>query len=211
MKVIKIIVSLLMLHFGESDLAISQKRTCVLNGPVSYEEVANSLSTYRNERAKLTSFILELADKHQLSYIQGKDLEDIDPFTVMGVFNRGMTDDNRKKLAAEIAAFLNVEVSPPESFEAIPILNNQKSWFFWGKRQRGDNDIDNLWALFDIAKQFADSGNEDEDEEFLSLYNKVAAQKGIRWNLTMGLYWIRPWFFPTLESQSQEYLASLSH
>ena len=174
-----------------------------------YEEVANSLSAYRYERAKLTSFILELADKYQLSYIQGKELEDIDPFTVMGVFNRGMTDDNRKKLAAEIAAFLNVKVSPPESFEAIPILNNQKSWFFWGKRQRGDNDIDNLWALFDIAKQFADSGNED-DEEFLALYNKVASQKGIRWNLTMGLYWIRPWFFPTLESQSQEYLASLS-
>lgn len=121
-----------------------------------------------------------------------------------------MTDSNRKKLAHELASFLEVEVPTPESFESIPLLNNQKSWFFWGKGQRGDDDIDNLWALFDIAKQFADSGNEDEDEEFLTLYNKVASQKGIRWNLTMGLYWIRPWFFPTLESQSQGYLASLS-
>ena len=113
-------------------------------------------------------------------------------------------------MATELANFLNVDVTVPDSFEAIPILNNQKSWFFWGKGKRNDDDIDNLWALFELAKDFADEKSEVVDTQFIELYNKVASQKGIRWNLTMGLYWIRPWFYPTLEKQSKDYLASLS-
>ena len=175
-----------------------------------YEDIANALSQYRENRPALIKFALALAEKYNLSYIQGKELDDIDPFTVMGIFNRGMTDDNRKKLASEIAQFLKVDTPAPISFEAIPILNNQNSWFFWGNGERNDDDIDNLWALFDVAKQYADDTAGEDSEDFLSLYNQVATQKGIRWNLTMGLYWIRPWFYPTLESQSQDYLASLS-
>lgn len=175
-----------------------------------YEEIANGLSEFRHNRTALVTWIQETANKFDLSYIQGNELEDIDPFTVMGMFNRGMTDENRKKVAMELAGFLSVDVAVPDSFEAIPILNNQKSWFFWGKGERNDDDIDNLWALFEVAKDFADEKTEDDGAQFIRLYNQVASQKGIRWNLTMGLYWIRPWFFPTLESQSQEYLASLS-
>lgn len=175
-----------------------------------YQAVADALSIYQDNRKPLIEFVLQLADKHELSYIQGKELEDIDPFTVMGVFNRGMTDDNRKKLAKEIALFLKVEEPTPNSFESIPLLNNQKSWFFWGKGERDDSDIDNLWALFEVAKHFADESESTDTEAFTTLYNQVASQKGIRWNLTMGLYWIRPWAYTTLESQSQEYLASLS-
>jgi 5-methylcytosine-specific restriction protein B len=29
----------------------------------------------------------------------------------------------------------------------------------------------------------------------------------VGWNLTMGLYWIRPWNFPTLDGQSQRYIS----
>ena len=85
-----------------------------------------------------------MADRFDLSYIKDKHLDDIDPFTVMGLFNRGITDDNRKAIAKELADFLGVDEaiakeladflgvdeSVPNSFEGIPILNNQKSWFF---------------------------------------------------------------------------------
>ena len=128
----------------------------------------------------------------------------------MGMFNRRMTDENRKKLASELANFLNIDVAVPDSFEAIPILNNRKSWFFSGKGERNDGDIDNLWALFEAAKDVADEKADNDNAQFIALYNQVASQKGIRWNLTMGLYWIRPWFYPTLEKQSKDYLASLS-
>jgi len=175
-----------------------------------YEDIADKLRKFSNKRKELTSFILSLAKKHELSYLHDKGLEDIDPFTVMGVFNRGITNDNRRTLALAIAEFLKVDTPVPDSFEAIPILNNQKSCFFWGMGKRSDHVIDELWTFFEIALNFANEDAGIAPEKFEEHYNIVAAHKGVRWNLTMGLYWIRPWFYPTLESQSQEYLASLS-
>lgn len=175
-----------------------------------YEAIADSLIAYADKRADLTKFVLELAKTHELSYLHDKGLEDIDPFTVMGIFNRGMTDENRQRLASDIADFLKVDIEIPATFEAIPILNNQKSCFFWGMGKRDDHVIDELWALFEVALKFSDDGEDVSLEDFEKHYDVVSAHKGIRWNLTMGLYWIRPWFYPTLESQSQAYLASLS-
>jgi 5-methylcytosine-specific restriction protein B len=175
-----------------------------------YESIADALLVYIDRRAELSSFIVDLAAKHKLSYLYDKGIEDIDPFTVIGLFNRGITNDNRQILAHAIAEFLGVDTQVPESFEAIPILNNQKSCFFWGMGKRSDNAIDELWALFKVALNFADEADDISPDKFEKFYNIVASHKGIRWNITMGLYWIRPWFYPTLESQSQEYLSALS-
>ncbi|KZN41038.1 McrB family protein [Pseudoalteromonas luteoviolacea] len=174
-----------------------------------YEAIANELSDYKNNRAALIDWMMTVAQKYDLSYIMGKNLEDIDPFTVMGIFNRNIRPDTRKEIAHELADFLQLDIPVPESFEAIPVLNNQRSWFFSSKEERGEEDINNLWALFDAARGLADENSED-DSVFVNLYNKVAAQHGIRWNLSMGLYWVRPWSFPTLEKQSKAYLATLS-
>lgn len=56
-------------------------------------------------------------------------LSDICPFTVFGLFNRRITDANRIAIASELAAFLKVETPVPNSFEGIPVVNNQRSWF----------------------------------------------------------------------------------
>lgn len=174
-----------------------------------YESFADKLLMYKNDRQTLTSFIIELANEHQLSYIIGKDLDDICPFTVMGIFNRGVTEKNRKTLASALAQFLSVDKPIPESFEAIPILNNQKSWFFTSEENRGVQDINNLWAVFESALIYADSQNENTQSIFSGLYNQVSSQLNVGWNLTMGLFWSRPWTYPTLDTQSRNYLASL--
>ncbi|TON64136.1 AAA family ATPase, partial [Vibrio parahaemolyticus] len=174
-----------------------------------YESFADKLLTYKSNRQALTAFIIELAKEYQLSYIIGKDLDDICPFTVMGIFNRGITEQNRKALASALAQFLSVDEPIPESFEAIPILNNQKSWFFAYEENRGKQDIDNLWSIFESALTYADSQNEDTQSSFSALYNQVSSQLGVGWNLTMGLFWIRPWAYPTLDTQSRDYLTSL--
>ena len=41
---------------------------------------------------------------------------------------------------------------------------------------------------------------------FISAYDNAMQRYGVGWNLIMGLYWIRPWNFPTLDSQSQRYI-----
>lgn len=171
-----------------------------------YQTIADNLLTFKNRRAELINFITKLADDFDLSYIKGKHQDDIDPFTTMGLFNRGITDDNRKAIAKSLADFLGVEEAVPASFEGIPILNNQKSWFFGFEDKRQDSDIDSLWMFFEKAIQFADTDNAEARPEFSSAYDRVAKQYGVGWNLTMGLYWMRPWNFVTLESQSQQYI-----
>jgi 5-methylcytosine-specific restriction protein B len=134
-------------------------------------------------------------------------LKDICPFTAMGIFNRGITDANRKAIASELASLLGVSEPVPDSFEGIPILNNQKSWFFGFDNKRQLDDIETLWEIFAQAIAFAESDDAEARSAFVSAYDNATQRYGVGWNLTIGLYWIRPWNFPTLDSQSQRYIS----
>jgi 5-methylcytosine-specific restriction protein B len=179
-----------------------------------YEAIADKLLLYRDKRDELIKGIHSIASKVEgLSNLQDQfqdgstgPLKDICPFTAMGIFNRGITDVNRKNIATELATFLGVEEVVPDSFEGIPILNNQKSWFFGFDNKRKSDDIDALWEIFARAITFSDSDNSDVRAGFISAYDSATERFGVGWNLTMGLYWIRPWNFPTLDGQSQRYI-----
>ncbi len=180
-----------------------------------YEAVANKLISFRDKRGELVAGIHAIAARVDgLSNLQDqfKDgttgpLKDICPFTTMGIFNRGITDPNRKTIASELAKFLGVEEPVPDSFEGIPILNNQKSWFFGFDNKRQPDDIDTLWEIFSEAIRFADSNDADNRSTFIKAYDYATQRFGVGWNLTMGLYWIRPWLFPTLDGLSQRYIS----
>lgn len=182
-----------------------------------YEAVADKLLTFRHRRDELIAGIHDIASKVScLSNLQDQfadgssgPLKDICPFTAMGIFNRGITDANRKAIARKLASLLEVSEPVPDSFDGIPILNNQKSWFFGFDNERQPDDIDILWEAFAQAIAFADAESDDAEARsaFVSAYDNAMQCYGVRWNLTMGLYWIRPWNFPTLDSQSQRYIS----
>jgi 5-methylcytosine-specific restriction protein B len=180
-----------------------------------YEAVADKLLTFRDRRDKLISGIHAIASKVDgLSNLKDQfgdgssgPLKDICPFTAMGIFNRGITDANRKAIASELANLLGVSEPVPDSFEGIPILNNQKSWFFGYDNKRQPDDIDTLWEAFAQAIAFAESDDADARSPFVTAYDNAAQRFGVGWNLSMGLYWIRPWNFPTLDGQSQRYIS----
>ncbi len=180
-----------------------------------YEVIADKLLLYRDKRDELIKGIHSIASKVEgLSNLQDQfqdgstgPLKDICPFTAMGIFNRGITDVNRKNIATELATFLGVEEVVPDSFEGIPILNNQKSWFFGFDNKRKSDDIDALWEIFARAITFSDSDDADIRADFISAYDNATERFGVGWNLTMGLYWVRPWNFPTLDGQSQRYIS----
>ena len=109
-------------------------------------------------------------------------------------------------IATEIARLLEVHVDAPESFEGIPQLNNQKSWFFGYSYGRGEGDIDALWHVFAAAREFADSGQSEQQEEFIRAYEAATKIRGVKWNLSTGLYWARPWDFPTLDAPSRDFM-----
>lgn len=180
-----------------------------------YEAVAEKLLAFKNDRAALVDGIHEIASRvNGLSYLQDKfadgttgPLKDICPFTAMGIFNRGITDANRKVIASEIAKLLGVDEPVPSSFEGIPVLNNQRSWFFHYENLRKADDIDALWDVFTTAAQFAKSEELDARQDFTAAYDEAIQRWGVAWNLSTGLYWAHPWDFPTLDRQSRKYIA----
>jgi len=178
-----------------------------------YEAMADKLLDFkekRNELVKEISRILDrtgFSDSYQDIYKNGISgpLKDICPFTIIGTLNRGIKDSNRQVIAGHLAEFLNIDEPVPESFGGIPVLNNLNSWFFNYEKDRPPDDIDSLWEIFEKAIEFSKS-DKDDRSAFVSAYDKVAPRKGVGWKLSMGLYWIRPWNFLTLDSKSQAYL-----
>ena len=179
-----------------------------------YEAVAEKLLTYADNRTPLIEGIHQIASRAPgLGYLQDKfpdgssgPLRDICPFTTMGTFNRSMTDANRKIIAGELAKLLGVTVPVPPSFEGIPVLNNQRSWFFAYADKRGAGDIDALWKVFVAANTMVQDDQTGTRDAFIQAYDEATQVWGVAWNLSTGLYWTHPWEFLTLDSQSRHYI-----
>lgn len=181
-----------------------------------YSAVAAKLLEYRADRKPLIDGIHAIAQEMAgLGYLQDRypeggtgPLRDICPFTAMGTFNRSMTDSNRSAIAGALAKLIGVEEEPPSTFEGIPVLNNQRSWFFRYGDKRGEGDIDKLWDLFAAAAALVESDQPDQRDQFIADYDAAIDVWGASWNLSTGLYWSHPWEFPTLDSNSRSFLTS---
>ena len=109
----------------------------------------------------------------QDQYVDGTKgfVRDICPFTTMGLFNRGHTDAKRKTIATELGKLLGVEEAVPDSFDGIPLLNLQSSWFFPFEKDREPDHINALWNVFEAAIKFADSDDDGARAEFAKAFD----------------------------------------
>lgn len=167
-----------------------------------YKEFAQRLTQFQKDRRRLLNLIYNNRDELLAKYLhdqggEGDLLEDIDPFTVFGLFNRGIKHENRINSAKLFKNILDIKADIPKDFEGIPVLNNQKSHFFGFRSHRGKNDIQNLWNLFIKVVN---------DENFEEEYNTVIKQFIIKVNITMGLFWIRPEKFLAFDRTNRQYL-----
>lgn len=179
-----------------------------------YTEFATKLRSYKKERKELIQKIQKVYDSIGIKLPkleQGGEPIDIDPFTVFGMFNKGITEANRISILEGIKGEFSVTAAVPDNFDGIPVLNNLKATFYYFIGGRDEQDIDNLWNLFDEALSFADKDDEANRRSFSEAYNKVIRQKGIRWNITMGLYWIRPYMFINLDSRNRWFMGNPEH
>ena len=176
-----------------------------------YTEFSDKLLAYRSDRTKLISK-LEVAYSAidmKLPKLDSTPVpNDIDPFTVFGLFNKGITDENRKRIIASLAEEFDVKAEQPSDFEGIPVLVNLNATFyrFTDDAHRKEDDIDNLWAVFAACIAYADSASEKTKSDFVSAYDSVYEQFGVGWRLTMGLYWARPYSFMNLDSRNRWFL-----
>src|ERR1700736_1571207 len=168
-----------------------------------YEELANVLLPWQSRQAELIALLERLrADGHSVAPLEDQEadasrflLREIDPFTVFALFNRGLSDDNRRRLASALGQELGVGASPPKDFAGIPTVDNRRTWFFGYAKDRTAEDIPSLWAVFERALGPDPPG----DPEFPGAFDRALRVKGVSFNLTMGLFWVRPRTFLSLD------------
>lgn len=178
-----------------------------------YMEFADKLKEYANKRSELIGEIQKIYQTLNMKLPtlekKGSPVVDIDPFTVFGLFNKGISDANRIAIASEFAKVFSVTAEVPDSFKGIPVLNNMKATFYWFKDERGEEDIENLWKTFLAALEFADNNTMETRENFCKIYDTVIQQLGIKWNLSIGLYWVRPYTYLSLDSRNKMFFKSV--
>lgn len=177
-----------------------------------YKEFAHKLLEYRNNRKLLIEKIQNVFTKLNWTLPtlerdnDGNNINpyDIDPFTVFALFNKQISYENRVNIIKNIREEFSLECEIPKSFHGLATVNNLKATFYWFGDERGQDDIENLWQLFETAIDYSNEAY----NKFVQYYDTVLNQNGIRWNITMGLNWIEPFTFINLDANTRNFLSS---
>lgn len=179
-----------------------------------YMELASALLKYKNNRSELIGILKTIFSDAEMNFPfkeKGKEVyEDICPFTVFGSFNKGITNANRIALLEQFAKQFSIKAAVPTEFDGIPVVMNLSAWFFAYKENRGEHDIDNLWELLEKAIAYSDEASADNKNAFITAYDTVSKQM-IKWNITMGLYWVRPYTFINLDSTNRAFITDVDN
>lgn len=168
-----------------------------------YMEMAEKLLEYKDNRDELIKIVYGM-DRQFVNYIKdngGNDYPDIDPFSVFSIFNRTSTEERRKEICKYFREKLKLTARTPDDFDSIPLMNPKMSVFVW--REDIQTGIQPIWNLFSSIL------SEEQSNDFAHSFDTVIKQRGIKWNLTMALFWIRPHDFIPLDTNSREYLAKI--
>ena len=168
-----------------------------------YKELAQKLLDFKDNPSKLASVIYENFDRDkEIKFLHdgdGSDFNEIDPFTVFSIINRVMK--NRVDIIKKMKEVFDISAKAPDSFEGIPTQNPMNASFcsFSENRSEDGKDIERLWNLFEKALQ----GSEDIEEYFNAVLNQmsIAIPK-----LTMGLFYINPYSYLSLDGNNRRYL-----
>lgn len=180
-----------------------------------YSELADKLLPYKDNRPALIEKLHTVYSDIGMKFPKLDSSQtpvDIDPYTVFGLFNKGLSETNRKKIAEGLARAFGIEASQPSDFDGIPLVMalNATFYAFTGDKRRGEHDIDNLWRIFEAELALAEEDTEKTRAEFIAAFDSTITQFGLGWKLTMGLYWARPMRLINLDSRNRWYLGDMA-
>lgn len=175
-----------------------------------YKELSGKLLQYKNNRSELiekVKKIYEITGLNLPTLEKDNQIVDIDPFTFFGLFNKKLTDANRLSILKAIADLFAVKAPVPTSFDSIPVLNPQNATFYYFIPDRGDNDIQDLWELFDAALAYAKNPSSETIAQVSKYFDFCINKKGNgNSKITMGLYWIAPNSLLNLDQKNTLYI-----
>ncbi len=111
----------------------------------------------------------------------------IDPFTFYSCFNRGLKEENRIAILANLKAKLGLESEVPDDFDGIPVVNPLKAWFFPYADKRGRDDISTLWTLAEAVVKAPPESLDPKLVDRCLAIETIGLPK-----LTMGMFWLNP-------------------
>ena len=170
-----------------------------------YQELADRVLSFKHDRTTFVKLVEKSYKEANLEYKLYWDnhyFADLDPFTFFGTFNKGIADKNRIELLRQYKNNFGLSKDVPSEFTGIPVLNNMKAWFM--ADQQGEQ-METYWNLFEVAIKYAD-GDKSLDRKLEELFDKAITFEGTRWNITMGLFWIRPFSFINLDGNNRDKL-----
>lgn len=167
-----------------------------------YTELAEKLLEYKDKREELVEFILSEDGLREFSdYLHLEDkkqkIDDIDPFSFMGMFNRGsFSPNNRIKILTKIKQRFDIVANVPSDFDGIPVLNYSRMFFYnWHNLK---DSCDTIWSAFEQMM------NGDISQWFD--YYKFQTRKA---ECTMPLFWCKADEYIALDSRNRDYLESI--
>lgn len=175
-----------------------------------YKEIADKLLEFRTNRDELVDLLMKM-ENDNLKVISLNDrlnedsketikIRDIDPFSFFANFNRSTTDKNRQAFLERLKQKWGLQKSIPSDFSGLPALTPQNAWFFAYTYHREPDAIDNLWVLY---QQVMERNPRDVDAD---LFNKCLTQRGVKQNITAGLFWVQPNDYFPLVGGVEKYL-----
>ena len=177
--------------------------------PRFFMELADKLLAFKDDRQALIAMLQHVyADIGMAlpTLDSGGIPTDIDPFTVFGLFNRTMSKLDRERVALGMARHFRVVAAIPEDLSVIPALSGRNARFSDSARST-EAEIDTLWLLFACALRYADKPNVIDGTNFCSYFDSAVKQEGVSWNITMGLFWVRPYTYANLWLRDRQFLS----
>lgn len=181
----------------------------------AYAAIAQGMYGMRNDRSRLLKLFKSIfSGEGGLTFPMDTETEGlvtIDPFTFFATFNRGVSPEKRNRIVRlALDGLGRQDVATPTDYEGLPVVNNMRSWFFGGKQDRGAHDIDNLWELFCAAMELATNpAGVQQRLQMAHAFDAVRSQICIKWNITIGLFWVLPNIYMPLDAHSRGYLADV--
>lgn len=174
-----------------------------------YREFAYTLLDYKEQRTELIKKVKAIYTMTEMKMptLERGELVDIDPFTVFALFGKKMRPENRIKILTAVAELFNIREKVPVSFDSLPALNPQNATYYYFLGQRGEHDIDDLWALFESALRYAENPTPEQQKKVEQYFDLVIQRTGNgNSKLTMALYWIAPNCFLNLDNRNEWFI-----
>lgn len=173
-----------------------------------YQELADKVLAHKSNRSLFIKKVEEAykeAGQEYKFYWDGHYFTDMDPFTFFGSFNKGIKDERRIELAKAYKKVFEMEAEIPTEFAGVPVLSAMQAWFM---DDRQGEQMETYWNLLEVAISYAD-GNEGTEGRLADLFDKAVGYNGTSWNMTMGLFWIRPFCYVNLDNTNRPKLREL--